>query len=101
MFYPALPELGSKEVLLIVLLGFVNTAVAFTPWHHAMRTLNALHAGIIASAQVVEVPVPAFVILGEALMLSRAYGSVVVLGESLLSTSQRLRTCVKSILRYR
>lgn len=84
MIVEPLPELGSVEVLLILFLGVVNTALAFTLWHHAMRTLNALHAGVIASAQVVEVPVLAFVILGEALTVGRFFGSLVVLGGILL-----------------
>jgi drug/metabolite transporter (DMT)-like permease len=44
-----------------------------------MATLAALHAGIIASAQIVEVPVLAIVILGESLTTGRVVGSIVVL----------------------
>lgn len=79
-FVEPFPELGVKQILLILLLGVVNTALAFTLWHHAMRTLKALHAGVIASAQVIEVPILAFVILGESLTLGRIFGSLVVLG---------------------
>ena len=79
MIVEPLPELEGTDVLLILLLGVVNTALAFTLWHHAMRTLNALHAGVIASAQVVEVPVLAFVILGEAVTVGRVFGSIAVL----------------------
>lgn len=79
MIVEPLPQLEGTEVLLILLLGVVNTALAFTMWHHAMRTLNALHAGIIASAQVVEVPVFAFIIIGEALTFGRIVGSIAVL----------------------
>lgn len=74
------PELGVEQILLILFLGVVNTALAFTLWHLAMRTLKALHAGIIASAQVVEVPLLALVILGESLTTGRVLGSLVVLG---------------------
>ncbi len=84
MIVEPLPELGHMDVLLILFLGVVNTALAFTLWHHAMRTLNALHAGIVASGQVVEVPILAFIILGEALTVGRFIGSVVVLGGILL-----------------
>lgn len=73
------PELGWEQILLILALGVINTALAFTLWHMAMRTLNALHAGIIASAQVVEVPVLAFIFLGESLTTGRIVGSVLVL----------------------
>ena len=73
------PDLGLEQVALILVLGVVNTALAFTLWHHAMRTLNALHAGIIASGQVVEVPILALVILGESLTAGRGFGSIIVL----------------------
>lgn len=73
------PDLGLEQVTLILVLGVVNTALAFTLWHHAMRTLNALHAGIIASGQVVEVPILALIILGESLTAGRGFGSVFVL----------------------
>jgi len=78
------PDLGWEQILLILVLGVVNTALAFTLWHMAMRTLNALHAGIIGSAQVVEVPVFAFVVLGESLTTGRIIGSVLVLAGILL-----------------
>lgn len=78
------PQLGGEQMLLILVLGVVNTALAFTLWHLAMRTLNALHAGIIASAQVFEVPVFAFFILSETMSAGRIAGSLLVLGGILL-----------------
>ncbi|MDJ0954001.1 MAG: DMT family transporter [Acidimicrobiia bacterium] len=80
MIVEPFPALGAEQVLLILFLGVVSTALAFTLWHHAMRTLNALHAGVIASGQMVEVPILALVILGEALTAGRVFGSLIVLG---------------------
>ena len=73
------PRLDPWQVSLIAILGVINTALAFTMWHEAMRTLNALHAGIIASAQIVEVPILAWLILDERMTTARVVGSVVVL----------------------
>ncbi|MFQ5555841.1 MAG: DMT family transporter, partial [Acidimicrobiia bacterium] len=73
------PSLDLEAVALLLVLGVVNTAFAFTIWHQAMRTLKALHAGVIASAQIVEVAVLAWWILGESLTGGRIVGSVVVL----------------------
>ena len=73
------PSLGGEQVSLILVLGVVTTALAFTLWHQAMRTLNALHAGVIASGQVIEVPILALLILGESLTADRGLGSIVVL----------------------
>jgi drug/metabolite transporter (DMT)-like permease len=74
------PTFTAATVLLLLILGVVNTAFAFTIWHHAMRTLNALHAGVIASAQIVEVGVLAWLILDEELTADRIIGSLVVIG---------------------
>jgi len=74
------PNLGGEQVVLILVLGVVNTALAFTMWNQAMRTLNALHSSIIASAQVIEVPILALIILGESLTAGRGAGSILVLG---------------------
>jgi drug/metabolite transporter (DMT)-like permease len=73
------PDLTASQMMLILVLGIVNTALAFTMWHEAMRTLKALHAGIIASAQIIEVPIIAWMFLGERLTAPRLIGSVVVL----------------------
>ena len=78
------PHLGWSQVALILALGVINTALAFTLWHMAMRSLNALHAGIIGSAQVIEVPIFAFFILGETMSIGRILGSLLVLAGILL-----------------
>ncbi len=74
------PALDAVTVLLLLTLGVVNTAFAFTIWHAAMRTLTALHAGIIASSQLVVGAVLAWLFLDEALPPRRILGSMVVLG---------------------
>lgn len=73
------PTLDLEATALLLVLGVVNTAFAFTIWHSAMKTLNALHAGVIASAQIVEVAVLAWWFLGESLTAGRMIGSLLVL----------------------
>ncbi len=73
------PTIDADAIVLLLVLGIVNTAFAFTIWHSAMKTLNALHAGVIASAQIVEVAVLAWWFLGESLTTARIVGSIVVL----------------------
>ncbi|MDX2467422.1 MAG: DMT family transporter, partial [Acidimicrobiia bacterium] len=96
MIVEPLPKLAGTDILLILLLGVVNTALAFTLWHHAMRTLNALHAGVIASAQVVEVPVIAFFVLGEAITVGRFFGSIVVLAGVLVVSFSKANAAKKA-----
>ncbi len=74
-----LPRLDLRLVGLLLVLGIINTAVAFFLWHRAMQTLRALHAGVIASTQLVFVPLMARWYLNEAFGLRRALGSAIVL----------------------
>lgn len=74
-----LPEFTFAIVGLLLVLGVVNTAIAFFIWHRAMQTLRALHAGVIASTQLIFVPILAKVYLSEAFGLRRALGSAIVL----------------------
>jgi drug/metabolite transporter (DMT)-like permease len=74
-----LPDFNANLVVLLLVLGVVNTAIAFFLWHRAMQTLRALHAGVIASTQLVFVPLLARWNLGEQFGLRRALGSAIVL----------------------
>lgn len=74
-----LPEFRPGLVALLLVLGVLNTAVAFFIWHRAMQTLRALHAGVIASTQLIFVPLMARWWLEEAFGLRRAVGSAIVL----------------------
>ena len=73
------PSLSVKLVILLLVLGVVNTAVAFFIWHRAIETLQALHIGVIASTQLIFVPLLSVIFLDEAFGLGKALGSVVVL----------------------
>ncbi len=74
-----LPEFTLNIVGLLLVLGVVNTAIAFFIWHRAMQTLRALHAGVIASTQLIFVPLLARWNLDEDFGLRRAAGSAIVL----------------------
>lgn len=73
------PSLDLRLVLLLLVLGVVNTAIAFFIWHRAIQTLRALHIGVIASTQLIFVPVLARWFLDEPFGASRAIGSFIVL----------------------
>ncbi len=83
------PRLAASSIMLVVFLGVVTTALAFTMWHEAMRGLKALHAGIIASGQIFEVPILAAVILGETFTYRQWVGSAVVLVGILIVQASR------------
>lgn len=76
---PQLDLFDLRLVGLLLVLGVINTAIAFFIWHRAMQTLRALHAGVIASTQLVFVPLLAWWWLNEEFGLRRALGSAIVL----------------------
>jgi drug/metabolite transporter (DMT)-like permease len=60
-------------------LSLVNTALAFTLWNRALRTLTALEGGILANAQIVEVALMAWIVLGERLAGQKIIASLIIL----------------------
>ena len=74
------PSLDLRLVFLLLVLGVLNTAVAFFIWHTAIQTLRALHIGVIASTQLIFVPVMAVWFLDEPFGVRRGLGSLIVLG---------------------
>lgn len=71
--------LDLRLILLLLVLGIVNTALAFFIWHRAIETLRALHIGVIASTQLVFVPLLSRLFLEEEFGWRRALGSLLVL----------------------
>lgn len=73
------PRLTPRLIVLLLVLGVINTAIAFFIWHHAIQTLRALHIGVIASTQLIFVPIMARWLLDESFGLEQTLGSVLVL----------------------
>jgi drug/metabolite transporter (DMT)-like permease len=73
------PALTLSSVVLLLWLSLINTALAFTLWNLALRTLTALEGGVIANAQIVEVALLAWLILGEQLLGVRIAAALVIL----------------------
>jgi drug/metabolite transporter (DMT)-like permease len=73
------PTLNGSSVVLLLWLSLINTALAFTLWNLALRTLTALEGGVIANAQIVEVALMAWLILGEQLAGVRIAAALVIL----------------------
>jgi drug/metabolite transporter (DMT)-like permease len=84
------PTLTAASIGLLLWLGVANTALAFTLWNLAMRTLQALEAGVIATAQVIEVTLMAWIVLAEPLTTGRLLASLFILaGVILVQTPRR------------
>jgi drug/metabolite transporter (DMT)-like permease len=80
-----LPPLSFASVALIIWLAVVNTAFAFTLWNVTLKTLSALESSILNNVMMIEIPLLAWIFLGEALtwqtgvgLLLAAFGILVV-----------------------
>ena len=81
------PTLNGETMAILLWLGIANTALAFTLWNYALRTLRALEAGVIATSQVIEVTVLAWWLLDEPLGPARIVGALVILAGVILVQS--------------
>jgi drug/metabolite transporter (DMT)-like permease len=69
-----LTPLAPAQWALVLWLAVVNTAFAFTLWNHVLRVLSALEASLLNSLLIVQIPLLAWVYLGEALNTAQIVG---------------------------
>jgi drug/metabolite transporter (DMT)-like permease len=69
-----LPPLTLAQWLIVAWLAVVNTAFAFTLWNHTQRTLSAMESSVINSTLIAQIPVLAWLFLGEALTPQKLLG---------------------------
>ena len=60
-----LPPLSPANWLIVVWLALANTALAFTLWNYTLRTLSAMESSIINNAMLIQIPILAWLFLGE------------------------------------
>lgn len=69
-----LPTLTLIQWGIVLWLAVVNTAFAFTLWNHTLRTLSAMESSVINNAMLIQIPILAFVFLGEGLTIKQIVG---------------------------
>jgi drug/metabolite transporter (DMT)-like permease len=67
-----LPPLSLGNWLVIGWLALVNTAFAFTLWNNTLRTLSAMESSIINNAMLIQIPILAWLFLGEPITWKQA-----------------------------
>lgn len=68
------PPLRPESWLMIAWLAVVNTAFAFTLWNHTLRTLSALESSVINNAMMIQIPLLAWLFLGEGMTAKQIIG---------------------------
>jgi drug/metabolite transporter (DMT)-like permease len=69
-----LPLLSMKNILYLIWLAIVNTALAFTIWNFTLRTLTAMESSVINGTMLVQIAVLAFFFLGESISFREGIG---------------------------
>jgi len=72
------PSLGARAVAVIAWLAVVNTALAYALWNVALRQLTATEASALNTAMVIQIPLLAWLFLGEGLGPPEIAGILVV-----------------------
>jgi drug/metabolite transporter (DMT)-like permease len=59
------PKLVVSDIIILMWLGIVNTALAFTLWNQALQQLTAVSASLINSTMMIQIALLAWIFLGE------------------------------------
>jgi drug/metabolite transporter (DMT)-like permease len=85
-----IPELSLRSWLIVLWLAAINTAVAFTLWNRALRTLHAVEASVINNTMLIQIAILVWVFLGEALGTRELAGVALVAVGALLVQLRRV-----------
>lgn len=64
--------------IIILWLSIVNTALAFTLWNHALKTLKAVEQSILQNSMLIQITMLAFIFLQESINLQKIIGMTIV-----------------------
>lgn len=87
----AAPRFPPLVVLALIWLAVVNTAVAFSLWNHALRTLRAFEANVIGNTTLFQVGILGWIFLGEALTGRQILAMLIAFGGVLLAQLPAVR----------
>jgi drug/metabolite transporter (DMT)-like permease len=79
-----LPSISLQNVLYLLWLAVINTALAFTIWNYTLRTLSAMESSIINGTMLIQIAVLAWIFLDEAITLQEGIGMLIAAFGALL-----------------
>jgi len=83
------PTITARAAFVIVWLGTVNTAFAFTLWNHTLQHLSATESSAVNNTMLVQIAILAWIFLGEAPGVIQIAGIVLVSFGVFVATSRR------------
>ncbi|MCH7974653.1 MAG: DMT family transporter, partial [Bacteroidetes bacterium] len=80
-----LPPISTQNLLYLLWLAVINTALAFVIWNYTLRTLTAMESSIINGTMLIQIALLAWIFLGEGITLKEIIGmAVAVVGAVLV-----------------
>lgn len=71
------PSISFENIIYLLWLAIINTALAFTIWNHTLRTLTAMESSIINGTMLIQIAVLAWVFLGESITFKEVIGMLI------------------------
>lgn len=87
--WQGIPPLALRHWALIAWLAIVNTALAFTLWNTALRTLSAVEASLINNTLLIQIALLAWIVLHESISTHQAFGLALAALGALLTARGR------------
>ena len=88
-----LPPISFHNLLYLLWLSIINTAIAFTIWNLTLQKLSAMESSIINGTMLIQIAILAWLFLGEAITLQEGIGMLIAASGAVLV---QLRTNYKS-----
>ncbi|KAA0247177.1 MAG: hypothetical protein EDM72_03035 [Chlorobiota bacterium] len=79
-----IPSISFQNLLFLLWLAIVNTALAFTIWNFTLRTLSAMESSIINGTMLIQIAVLAWLFLDEFISLKEGIGMLMAAAGVLL-----------------
>ncbi len=71
------PPISTQNIIYLLWLAIINTAVAFVIWNYTLRTLTAMESSIINGTMLIQIAILAWIFLGEGITLQEIIGMAV------------------------
>jgi drug/metabolite transporter (DMT)-like permease len=76
-----LPSISTQNLIYLLWLAVINTAIAFVIWNYTLKTLTAMESSIINGTMLIQIAILAWIFLGEEISLQEIIGmSIAAIG---------------------
>ena len=87
-----LPPISTQNIIYLLWLAIVNTALAFVIWNYTLRTLSAMESSIINGTMLMQIAILAWIFLDERISVQEIVGmSIAAIGAVFVQLKRRTR----------